>query len=37
MGNSLSSIVYSFLQYLGLYSREVTILVIGTHSCQDVP
>ena len=29
MGNSFSSAIYSFLQYLGLYSKEATIAVIG--------
>lgn len=29
MGNSLSSSIYAFLQYLGLYSKEATIAVIG--------
>ena len=31
MGNSFSSAIYSFLQYLGLYSKEATIAVIGSN------
>ena len=29
MGNTLSQTLYAFLQYFGLYSKQVTIAVIG--------
>lgn len=29
MGNTLSQTLYAFLQYFGLYTKQVTIAVIG--------